>query len=117
MIANPTRHARLTARQSAILQFMRRHLLERQRLPTLREIAADSGARAPRGGSTLGQTVSRELSTAWRAASGGRGDGDPAKRGPATRRQAVVSQRSDSQVRFMIFPNCHSQIELTHCRD
>lgn len=49
MIATPTGLARLTARQSAILQFMRRQLVERHRLPTLREIAAEFGMRSPNG--------------------------------------------------------------------
>jgi len=49
MIANPTPNAQLTSRQSEILQFMKCHLVERQRLPTMREIAAEFGMQSPNG--------------------------------------------------------------------
>lgn len=49
MIAKRNLAVQLTTRQSAILQFMKRHLVECQRLPTLREIAAEFGMRSANG--------------------------------------------------------------------
>ncbi len=39
----------MTARQLAIVHFMKRHLVEYQRLPTVREIALEFGIRSPNG--------------------------------------------------------------------
>jgi len=40
---------KMTARQLAIVRFMKRHLVEYQRLPTIREIALEFGIRSPNG--------------------------------------------------------------------
>ncbi len=40
---------KMTNRQLAILQFMKQHLVENQRLPTVREIANAFGIRSPNG--------------------------------------------------------------------